>query len=221
MLLCVTAMPDVATLFSGEKGSTLSEDHSGVVLVSGASRGIGAATVRRLAAAGWDVAFCHHRDEQAAGEVEKAASELGVRVLATEVDVTDAAEVRSWFRLAEEELGPVAALVSCAGITGDRPLALLPEAEWRTVIDGLDGMFHLCRTAVFTMMKRRWGRVVTVSSVCGEYDHAPPETTRADLTETIALRRFGNAADRVAYLLSADATDIAGRVLEVPPAILL
>ena len=159
------------------------------------------------------------------------------------------------------------AVVSCAGITREQPLARLAEADWRTVIDtSLEGVFHLCRTAVFAMMERRSGRIIAVSSVCGEYDHAPsghdtlarpglagftralalqagrfgisvnavtpgsgtaardmaarvPETTRADLAETIALRRFGSAAevaDLVAYLLSADASDITGRVLEVP-----
>jgi 3-oxoacyl-[acyl-carrier protein] reductase len=250
----------------------LNTDHSRVALVSGGSRGIGAAIVRRLAVDGWDIGFCHHRDERAAVEVEKSASELGVRVVAAEVDVTDAAAVTSWFRRAEEELGPVTAMVTCAGITRDRPLPLVAEAEWRMVIDtSLDGVFHLCRTAVFAMMKRREGRIVTVSSVCGEYDHAPhghdtlarpgvagftralagqarrfgvsvnavtpgpgpgardaaalmPEDARADLAETIALRRFGSAADvadLVAFLLSADASDMTGRVLEVPAALVL
>ena len=243
-----------------------------VALVSGGSRGIGAATVRRLAADGWDVGFSYRDDGPSAREVEKDAFEFGVRVTGTDVDITDAAEVGSWFRLAEHELGPVQAVVSCAGITREQPLARLAEADWRTVIDtSLEGVFHLCRAAVFAMMERRSGRIIAVSSVCGEYDHAPsgqdmlarpglagftralalqsarfgisvnavtpasgtaardmaarvPETTRADLAETIALRRFGSAAevaDLVAYLLSADASDITSQVLEVPTAITL
>ena len=245
----------------------MSQQPGRVALISGGSRGIGAATVRRLAAAGWDIGFSYHGDGPSARAVEKDALELGVRVTGTDVDVTDAAEVSSWFRLTEEDLGPVQAVVSCAGITRDGPLAQLEEADWRMVIDtSLDGVFHLCRAAVFAMMERRSGRIVTVSSVCGEYDHAPrgplarpgiagfvrslasqtrrfgisvnavapgpgtrdvagllPEP-RADLAETIALRRFGNAADvadLVAYLLSQDASDITGRVLEVPSAIVL
>lgn len=241
-----------------------------VALVSGGSRGIGAAVVRRLAADGWDVGFSYHSDGASARQVEKAAFELGVRAVGTDVDVTDAAEVASWFQLAEKELGPVQAVVSCAGITREQPLAQLDEADWRMLIDtSLEGVFHLCRAAVFAMMERRCGRIVTVSSVCGEYDHAPrhadtlarpglagfvralasqtrrfgitvnavtpgpgardaaalmPERSRADLTETIALRRFGNAADvasLVASLLSADAPDVTGRVLEVPSALAL
>jgi 3-oxoacyl-[acyl-carrier protein] reductase len=248
----------------------LGQAHDRIALVSGGSRGIGAATVRRLAADGWDVGFCYHGDGPSAREVEKAANDLGVRVVGTDVDVTDAAEVASWFRLTEEESGPVEAMVTCAGITRERPLALLEETDWRALIDtSLDGVFHLCRAAVFAMMERRSGRIVTVSSVCGEYDHAPqgddtlarpglagfikalasqtsrfgirvnavapgpgaldvaallPERPCADLAETIALRRFGNAADvadLVAFLLSGDAPDITGRVLEVPSALAL
>jgi 3-oxoacyl-[acyl-carrier protein] reductase len=145
-----------------------------VALVSAGARGIGAAVVLRLAAGGWDVGFCYRDDELAAIKTGKAASELGARVLATEVDVRLAADVTEWFARSEDELGPVDALVSCAGITRDRPLPLIPEAEWRTVMDtGLTGVFHLCRTAASAMMRRRCGRIVAVSSVCGEYDHAP------------------------------------------------
>ena len=261
-LLCVT--------IGGRR--TMSDDHRRVALVSGGSRGIGAAIVHRLAADGWDVGFCHRDDGMAAIQTEKAAGELGARVLATEVDVRLAADVTEWYARAEDELGPVDALVSCAAIARDRPVALTPEAEWRTVIDtGLNGVFHLCRTAAAAMMKRRSGRIVTVSSVCGEYDHAPaahhtltrpgvdgfvqslaarvarfgvnvnavtpgpairprdvaalvPEEGRHDLAETIALRRFGSAADvadLVAFALSPQATNLTGRFLEVPAAILL
>jgi 3-oxoacyl-[acyl-carrier protein] reductase len=250
----------------------LSQDYRRVALVSDGSRGIGAATVRRLAAAGWDVSFCHRGDEQSVRQVEKAVSELGGRVLAVEVDVTDAACVTSWFQRAQDELGPVQAAVSCAGMTRDQPLARLEDADWRAVLDtGLDGMFHICRAAMFAMMKRRSGRIVAVSSVCGAYDHSAPharpahqgaahhwpvragiagfvpalsaltsrfgvsvnavtpgpathdmtailpELTRADLTETVALRRFddpSDVAELVAFLLSA-ACETTGRVLEV------
>ena len=157
---------------AGERETGLSQEPGRVAMVSGGSRGIGAATVLRLAADGWDIGFSYHSDGPSAREVEKAAFELGVRATGTDVDVTDAAEVTSWFRLTEEEFGPVQAVVSCAGLTREGPLARLAEADWRMVIDTtLDGVFHLCRAAVFAMMERRSGRIVTVSSVCGEYDH--------------------------------------------------
>ena len=256
----------------------MSPNDGRVVLVSGGSRGIGAATVRRLAEDGWDVSFCHDRDEQAAVSVEKAVSELGVRVLAVQADLTAGASVRSWAQQAEEELGPVQAVVSCAGITRDRPLALIDDTDWRAVIDtGLDGVFHLCRATLPAMMERGSGQIVAVSSVSGVYRHAAggptnpggtanpgdtanpagvvaftralasqtagygirvnavvpgvvesdltaiwpeegPKKGSARLTEAIVLRRFGSAAevaDRVAFLLSDQAGDLTGRVLEV------
>jgi 3-oxoacyl-[acyl-carrier protein] reductase len=149
----------------------LSQGYGRTAMISGGSRGIGAATVRRLAADGWDITFCHHRDDQSAIEVEKAASELGARVLAVHADLTRAADVTSRAQCAEEELGPVQAVVSCAGITRDQPLTRLEDADWRTVIDtNLDGVFHLCRAVLPAMMERQSGRIVAVSSVSGVYD---------------------------------------------------
>jgi 3-oxoacyl-[acyl-carrier protein] reductase len=248
----------------------VSQEPGRVALVSGGSRGIGAATVRKLAADGWDIGFSYIDDGPAAREVEKDAWELGVRVTGTDVDLTDAAEVSSWFQRTEEQLGPVRAVVCCAGVTQEHPLTLVPDAEWRNLIDAsLHGVFHLGRTAVFAMMKRRQGQIIAVSSVCGEYDHDPeghdtlarpgvagftralasqarrfevsvnaitpgpgvrgrdaalvPEHARADLSETLALRRFGSAtqvAGLVASLLAADTPGVTGRVLEVPAAAL-
>ncbi len=142
-----------------------------VALVSAGSRGIGAAIVGRLAARGWDVSFGYDRDEHSAREVEWAARELGARVTAVRVDMADAAEVTAWARRARDELGPVGAAISCAGIVRDRPPALIQPADWRAVTD-LDAMFHLCRAAVSEMRRQRSGRIVTVSSMVGVYGHA-------------------------------------------------
>jgi 3-oxoacyl-[acyl-carrier protein] reductase len=184
----------------------LSQGYGRVALVSAGSRGIGAAAVRRLAGAGWDISFCYHRDAQAAVEAEKAASELGARVLAVPADVTVAGEVASWVRCTEEDLGPVQAVVSCAGITRDRPLALLEDADWRAVIDtSLDGVFHLCRAVLPAMMDRQSGRIVAVSSVAGVYGGAEPAGSGAaragivGFTRALAsqVRRYGVRANAV------------------------
>jgi 3-oxoacyl-[acyl-carrier protein] reductase len=158
----------------GETETAVSQEPGRVALVSAGSRGIGAATVRRLAADGWDIAFSYTGDGPAAREVEKDAWERGVRVAGTDVDLADAGEVSSWFRRTESELGPVRAVVCCAGLTRELPLTLVAEAEWRTLIDtSLHGVFHLCRAAVPAMRSRREGQIIAVSSACGEYDHDP------------------------------------------------
>jgi len=205
----------------------LSQGFGRVALVSGGSRGIGAATVRKLAADGWDISFCHHHDGSSAAEAEKAASELGVRVLAVEADLTRAAEVASWVQRTEQDLGPVEALVSCAGITRDQPLALLADADWRAVIDtNLDGVFQLCRAVLPAMMERRSGRIVTVSSVSAVYGDAAERglsTARAGIvgfTRVLAsqTRRYGIRANAVVPAASsrADLTSIWPEGTRVP-----
>jgi 3-oxoacyl-[acyl-carrier protein] reductase len=179
-----------------------------IVLVSGGLRGIGAETVLRLAADGWDIAFGYRADgpadEQAVRAVEKTVGELGPRMLATQLDDTDAGAVTGWVTTVESELGPISAVVSCAGITRDKPLALMRDADWRAVIDtNLDGVANLCQAAVPPMIRRRHGHVVTISSVSGVYGNAGRTSYRAagagiiGFTEALAKQaaRFGIRAN--------------------------
>lgn len=187
-------------------------------MVSGGSRGIGAATVLRLARDGWDVGFCYRSDEEAALRVEKAAGELGARVLAVRADVASAAEAKGFVLRVETELGPIGAVVSCAGITRDRPLALMADDDWREVMGtNLDGVFHLCRAAVFPMMKRRAGAIVTLSSVSGVYGNASQVNYSASkagiigFTKALAkeVGRYGIRANSVAPgLIETDMTAV-------------
>ena len=195
----------------------MSQGYGRVALVSAGSRGIGAATVRRLAADGWDISFCHYHDEQAAVEAEKAASELGAQVLAVQADVTAGAEVAAWVRRAEDDLGPVHAVVSCGGITRDQPLALLADADWRAVIDtSLDGVFHLCRASLPAMMARQSGRIVAVSSVASVYGDAAEGGAGLAQAGIVAFiralasrtRRYGIRANAVAPAAHSRRTDM-------------
>ncbi len=161
---------------------------TGVALVSGGSRGIGRATVRRLALDGFDVSFCYRSDERAAREVEKELAELGVRVLAERVDVADAGAVRAWVTRTEDELGPVTAAVTAAGITRDRALVRMADEDWSAVLGtNLDGVYHVCRSVVFGMMKRKVGTVVAVSSIAGVHGSAGQTNYSASKAGTIGF----------------------------------
>lgn len=139
-----------------------------VALVTGGSRGIGRAVVVRLAEEGYDVAFCHRSDVGAAENAALAAKEAGARVHHRQVDVGDFTRVKEFLTGAEKELGPLTAVVTSAGTTRDRPLALMSEDEWHDVLGtNLNGTYHVCRAAVFALMKRRRGTIVTLSSIAG------------------------------------------------------
>ncbi|MET9580294.1 3-oxoacyl-[acyl-carrier-protein] reductase [Streptomyces sp. Ag82_O1-12] len=144
-----------------------------VALVTGGSRGIGRHVVTQLARDGFDVAFCYRSDEEAAQSAAQEAEKEGAAVFTARVDVADARAVRDFVRATEDALGPLHAAVSCAGIVRDNPLVMLPEEDWDAVLrTNLDGTYHLCKAAVFSMMKRRAGTVVTMSSVAGVYGNA-------------------------------------------------
>ncbi|MEV5974986.1 3-oxoacyl-[acyl-carrier-protein] reductase [Streptomyces sp. NPDC051921] len=151
----------------------MSAQHRPVALVSGGSRGIGRAVVHRLAEDGYDVAFCYHSRPEAAEETAEIARKSGARVLARQADVSDPAAARAFVAAAEEELGPVDAVIGCAGIIRDKPLVLMAQDEWQSVVDvNLGGTYNICRAVAFSMMKRRSGCVVTLSSVAGVYGNA-------------------------------------------------
>jgi 3-oxoacyl-[acyl-carrier protein] reductase len=144
-----------------------------VALVTGGSRGIGRAVVSRLATDGYDVAFCWTSQPEAAASAEKEAVAAGARVLARQADVTSREQMRELVAATEDQLGPVRALVTSAGIVRDNPLVLMPDDDWHAVIDvNLTGVYNSCRAAVFPFMKRKAGAIVAISSVAGVYGNA-------------------------------------------------
>ncbi|MEV0677499.1 3-oxoacyl-ACP reductase FabG [Actinosynnema sp. NPDC050436] len=144
-----------------------------VALVTGGSRGIGHRVVTRLAHDGYDVAFCYQANKDAADVVAKEAEAAGAAVFTAQVDVAEKGEVDRFVKDTEKELGPLHAVVSCAGIVRDNPLVLLKEDDWQRVLRvNLDGTYHVCKAAAFAMMKRKAGSLVTLSSVAGVYGNA-------------------------------------------------
>ncbi|HEX3650647.1 MAG TPA: 3-oxoacyl-ACP reductase FabG [Pseudonocardiaceae bacterium] len=151
----------------------MSQDSRPVALVSGGSRGIGRAVVRKLAEQGHDVALCFHSRHQAAEEAAEEARRAGASTLVKRVDVADPLEVRAFVAQTEAELGPLIAVVTSAGIIRDSSLITMGDDDWNAVLEtNLTGTFQMCRTAIFPMMKRRRGSIVNISSVAGVYGNA-------------------------------------------------
>ncbi len=139
-----------------------------VALVSGGSRGIGRAVAKRLAADGYDLSFCYHSHADAALECAAALEELGRKALPVQVDVEDAAAVRSWVSETEERLGSIDVVVTSAGVVRDSTLLRMSESAWRTVLGtDLDGIFNVCKAVLPHFMERRRGSIVNISSLAG------------------------------------------------------
>jgi 3-oxoacyl-[acyl-carrier protein] reductase len=178
-----------------------------VAVVTGGSRGIGRAIVLRLAADGFDVAFCYLSSPEAAEDVAAQARQAGSRVLARKCDVSVAGQAEELVAEAEAELGPLAAVVANAGVTRDGLLARMADDDWDTVIrTNLDGTYHICRAAARSLMRHDNGNIVTVSSVAGIYgnvgqaNYAASKAGIIGFTKSIAKEfgRFGVRANVVA-----------------------
>ncbi len=135
-----------------------------VAVVTGGSRGIGHATAAALRGAGATVALLA-RD---AARAEAAAGALGDATRAYRCDVSQAADVAATVDAIEADLGRIDVLVNNAGITRDNLLFRTGESDWDEVLDtNLKGAFLMTRHAARGMIKRRWGRIINVTSVVG------------------------------------------------------
>ncbi|HWP86152.1 MAG TPA: 3-oxoacyl-ACP reductase FabG [Terriglobia bacterium] len=138
-----------------------------VALITGGSRGIGAALVREFAAAGYAVAFTYCSAETEAAALSAAVAAQGGTALAWRADVRDFARAQAVVQQAQETLGPIAVLVNNAGIRRDRALHNMDPALWQEVLDtNLTGMFNYSR-AVIGGMIRSGGVILNMSSVSG------------------------------------------------------
>jgi 3-oxoacyl-[acyl-carrier protein] reductase len=144
-----------------------------VAIVTGGARGIGRATVLRLAEAGADVVINYARNEDAAEEVARLAREFGVQALPLRADVSDVGQAATLIDKTVEHFGRVDLLVANAGIWEGAPVEELSEEVWDRVIDAnLKGTWAACRAVVPLMKKQRRGGIVIVSSTAGQRGEA-------------------------------------------------
>jgi len=139
-----------------------------VALVTGGSRGIGRACALALAGAGHAVAVNYARNADAAAEVVSSITDAGGTAMAVAGDVGDADAVASMFEQVTAELGPIDVLVNNAGITRDGLLLRMSADDWDQVIETNLRSVYLCtKTAMRSMIRNKWGRIISISSVAG------------------------------------------------------
>jgi acetoacetyl-CoA reductase len=166
-----------------------------VALVTGGTRGIGAATARALKAAGYSVAATYAGNTQAAQ-----AFQIDTGIIVQQWDIGDFDACALGVKTIEASLGPIEILVNNAGIARDAALHKMTRAQWDAVIrTNLDGLFNMCRQVIGGMRERKFGRIITISSIngqkgqFGQTNYSAAKAGELGFTKALALEtaRFG------------------------------
>lgn len=164
----------------------------GCALVTGSSRGIGAATAVALAADGWPVRVNYRSDEEGAREVAAKIEAAGGSATVVQGDVADPAAVKALLEPGED--GPVLCLVNNAGLRLDGLSPQIEDEQWQRVIDvNLSATFRATREALKPMLRARYGRIVNVASIvglhanAGQANYAASKAGVIGFTKTVAV----------------------------------
>ncbi len=191
----------------------------GVAVVTGSSRGIGAATAKALAADGWPLRVNYREDADGAERVAGEIREAGGTATVVRADVADAEALASLLKPGDD--GPVLVLVNNAGLRRDGLSPQLEDEQWQDVIDvNLTATFRATRAVLPGMLRARFGRVVNVSSVVGlhanpgQANYAASKAGVIGFTKTVAAEVARRGVTVNAVVPGLIATDLAEEVLE-------
>ena len=218
----------MSTATETRQAATQTRPTDAVAIVTGAARGIGAATAHALADDGWSVAVVHRGSEDAANALTEQIADAGGKAARIRADLRDAHDLDRVFAEAEE-LGPVLGLVNNAGVRADNLALSITDEEWDLVVDtNLSAAFRLTRRAMRSMLRARFGRIVNVASVVGpranpgQANYAASKAGLIGMTKTVAaeVARKGVTVNAVAPgFIATDMTkDLPPQVLEAVPA---
>ena len=172
----------------------MSKPDSACALVTGGSRGIGAAIAIGLAEDGWPVVVNYRSDGDAAARTVAAIEAKGGRAVAVAADVSDRVQAERLLDESVEAIGPVLCLVNNAGVRADNLAVSLSDDEWDAVLTtNLTGSFRLTRLALRTMIRARFGRVIGIASIvgpranAGQANYAAAKAGLIGMSKTVAV----------------------------------
>ena len=169
-----------------------------VALVTGAGRGIGATIARTLAADNTDIAVLDYGEESSAAAALQAIAEAGAAVRYYRCDVSDFSAAKAVADSVAKDFGKIDILVNNAGVTADKLIMRMSEEDWDRVLSiNLKGCFNMVKHVTPYMMRKRYGRIVSISSVvglmgnAGQANYAASKAGIIGLTKTVA-KEFGS-----------------------------
>jgi 3-oxoacyl-[acyl-carrier protein] reductase len=210
-------------------GERMSRPEDAAIIVTGAARGIGAASAQELAADGWSVAVLHRNGRGDAEALVQQIVDAGGRAVPIQADLREPDAVDRVFDTAQQELGPVLGLVNNAGVRADNLALSISDEDWQLVLDtNLSAAFRLTRRAMRGMLRARFGRIVNVASVVGpranpgQANYAASKAGLIGMTKTVAaeVARKGVTVNAVApgFIATEMTKDVPPEVLEAVPA---
>lgn len=150
----------------------MSKVNNKIALVIGGSRGIGRAIVLRLAASGFDIWLTYRNNHDAANTVRQKVEKLGKRCELFSFDVSSFSDTKEALAVKSDETPPFAVIFN-AGITRDNLLMWTTEDEWNDVVaTNLNGFYNVMNSVIFSMLKEKRGRIVSISSAAGQVGQA-------------------------------------------------
>jgi 3-oxoacyl-[acyl-carrier protein] reductase len=192
-----------------------------VALISGASRGIGKAIALELARRGHSVAVGYHERADAAQSVAEEIQRAGGTAYPVQLDVTEPASCDKAAAVVKERCGSLDILVNNAGITDEAPALATDDDAWERVLKVcLTGAFNLSRASAKSMVTKRWGRIINISSVVaslggrGQANYAAAKAGLEGLTRALAIELAPRSILVNAIAPGVIATEMSRAVLE-------
>lgn len=160
------------------------------VIVTGGTRGIGRSIAESFLKTGARVIVTYSSNEAAALKFKQESSQYAENIDVQKCDVAKYKEVDNFFDYIDKKYGGFEVLVNNAGIRKDAVLAMMKESEWHDVLEvNLSGVFYMCKFAVMSLMRKRYGRIINITSPSGKYGFEGQANYAASKAGLIALTK--------------------------------